>query len=92
MQIRISYATQIRQHVGASSEILNVDQVSSVEALLKMLCQKHGERLREALLDETGGVRASLIVCVNDEHVLDTGGTKLSDGDDVLIMSAISGG
>ncbi|MGI9457775.1 MAG: MoaD/ThiS family protein [Aeoliella sp.] len=92
MQIRISYATQIRQLTGASSEMLTLEESSSVQDLVDVLCNRHGDDLRAALCESGGQLRRSLILCINDQHVLDVDQQRLTDGDELLIMSALSGG
>ncbi len=92
MQIRVSYATQIRQITGITGESLALEEGLTLQAMVEILCEKHGEALRQALVDDAGAIRRSLILCINDKHIAEPAEVKLTEGDELLIMPAISGG
>lgn len=92
MRILISYATQIRQLTSVSEETIELDVASTLQDALDRVCQLHGEDLHSRLFDSEGEIHGSLLVCVNDEQVISASSQPLEQGDEVLIMSAISGG
>jgi len=92
MQVTVSYATQLRTLTGLEEEAFEPAEHASLASLLSQVCARHDPKVRELLLDENGAIRSPLFVCLNDTHILDPASCNLSDGDQVLIMSAISGG
>ena len=65
----------------------------TVRAALEELERRH-ERLYRNICDETGTLRRHLNVFVNSDNVRDLDGieTKLSPGDVVTVLPAVSGG
>jgi sulfur-carrier protein len=74
-------------------ERIDLEQASTVaEALARLTALYPG--VRDRVLNEQGEVRPHVNVFVRDESIRDTGGihTPLSDGDEVFIIPAVSGG
>ena len=66
---------------------------SSVRVALEVLERSHPSLYRR-ICDETGAVRRHINIFVNTDNVRDGEGleTRLSPGDDVTILPAVSGG
>ena len=66
---------------------------SSVRLALEVLERSH-PNLHRRICDETGAVRRHINIFVNTDNVRDGEGleTRLSPGDDVTILPAVSGG
>lgn len=92
MQVSVSYATQIRRVTGTSSELLEVALSATLQDVIEVACERHGDKLRTALLDSEGQIQYSIMVCLNDQQVTDASKQRVSQGDEVLVVSAISGG
>lgn len=67
---------------------------SNVKELLQKLAEKYGEEFAKRVLDEQGGLKPFINMYVNGKDIRFLGGlsTPLNEGDEVLILPAISGG
>ena len=88
MDVQVLYATQVRTIVGFDCESVSLSSGTTVRQLIDVLCDRHGGRLLQ--LAANGGPH--LMVCVNDCQVIDFAAHVLADGDEVLMMSPVSGG
>ena len=61
---------------------------------LDKLCGKYGERLREALFDDSGQVRKYMKFLVNGQNIEHLNGvlTELEDNDEMAVFLPIAGG
>jgi molybdopterin converting factor small subunit len=77
---------------GASRVVLEANPASVGEALASLGARHPG--VRDRVLDEQGRVRPHVNVFVGRESIRETGGlaTLLSDGAELFIMAAVSGG
>lgn len=91
MQIRIEYSTQVRVASGTSSEQVDVANGSTVADLLKQLVESRGSAFSPWLSD-SGQPRPGLLVFVNDQSPSDLNSTRLNAGDQVALMTLVSGG
>ena len=68
-------------------------EAGDVRGVLAAIERRH-PALHRNVCDETGAVRRHLNVFVNTAHIRDLAGleTTLTDGDQVLILPAVSGG
>ncbi len=66
---------------------------TDVASLLDDLEQRY-PGMKERLCDDTGALRPSVLIYVNNEDIrfLDGSKTKLKDGDEVAIVPSVSGG
>ena len=89
--ITIHLPTALRKYSGGASDL--PVEAATVRAALDELERSHASLYRN-ICDETGAVRRHLNVFVNTEHVRDREGldTRLSPGDVVTILAAVSGG
>ncbi len=67
--------------------------VTDLRAMLEELERRHPE-FHRSICDETGAVRRHINIFVNTQHMRDCNGldTSLAEGDEVTIMTAVSGG
>jgi molybdopterin synthase sulfur carrier subunit len=89
--ITIHLPTALRKYCEGASDL--PVEAATVRAALDELERSHASLYRN-ICDETGAVRRHLNVFVNTAHVRDREGldTKLSPGDVVTILAAVSGG
>ena len=92
MKITFRFFAQVRKAAGAESEAAEISDGADTSAALGELAAGHGEEFRSLVLDEAGKVRPSLVVLVNGTPAARGGGAKLSDGDQVSLLSAVAGG
>ena len=89
--ITIHLPTALRKYCGGAADL--PVEAATVRAALEELERSQASLYRN-ICDETGAVRRHLNVFVNTEHVRDREGldTRLSPGDVVTILAAVSGG
>jgi MoaD family protein len=90
MPVTVHYFAQIRRAAGCASEQVDVEPGITLGGLLLQLADRHGAEFRRLLLDEAGGLQKSVLVFVG-QHPAD-GVTVLQDGDEVTILTPMSGG
>ena len=89
MNVVVRYLAQLRRIAGRSDECLSLPTGCTVGQLVGRLAAAN-EALGRALLDERGGVRATILVFVADEQA--GADRRLEDGDEVVLMTPIAGG
>jgi len=92
MKVTFKYFAQVRQATGTESEQLVLDDGADMAAALSAAAGRHGEAFKKLVLDEFGVVRPSMLVLVNGVPAPRGGQRKLADGDEVTLLSAVSGG
>ena len=75
-----------------NEEVVEVIAVTIEDAITELQTRYPG--IRERLMDESGTVRRSLNVYVNEEDIRFLGGSeyRFHDGDEVLLIPSIAGG
>ena len=91
MAITVHLPAALRRYSGGVSDLSL--SAATVRGALAELERDHPSLYR-SICDETGSVRRHLNVFVNSSHVRDREGldTRLSPGDVVTILAAVSGG
>jgi molybdopterin converting factor small subunit len=90
-QVRVSIPPALRQLCGGEPELALA--ADSVAGLLAELARRHPQ-VHVCVCDERGEPRPHINVFVNNDHVRARAGlmTKLTTGDLVTILPAVSGG
>ena len=92
MKVRFSFFAQVRQAAGAENEELLLADGTDLAAALTEVSARHGPGFRSLVLDQFGVVKPGMLVLVNGVPA-QRGGTRiLADGDEVTLLSAVSGG
>ncbi len=95
MQVRVRLPTQLRNlAAGASSVVVVIDATPvTVSSVLDSLAATH-PALERRIRDETGNTRVHVNLFVDADNIRDLNGidTTISDGSDLSIIPAISGG
>ncbi len=92
MKVKIRYCGQLKQAAGCAAEEVKPGGELSAQELIASVAANHGEPLAGYLLDENGGLRATVLAFVNEEQVEWETTRPLGDGDELVFMSAIAGG
>ncbi len=92
MKISFEYFAQVRKAAGVEKEALELADGTDLLAALALAAEKHGAEFRALLHDDTGAVRASIIVLVNGAATRRDQPRGLSDGDSISLLSAVAGG
>lgn len=91
MGITLNYMGQLKNAVGTGSEELDLGPCSLVE-LIAELSRRHGESFRKLVCTPDGKPQSSILVCIGEEQVPVNESTVVQDGDDVTVLTPISGG
>ncbi|HID23939.1 MAG TPA: MoaD/ThiS family protein [Planctomycetaceae bacterium] len=92
MKVKVEYAAQLKRAAGVSSEEFELTGPCSLGELLDRIVQRHGEAVRQALLDQDGRLHPSMLVFVGEDQVRRDQTRPLQDGDVVTFLPPISGG
>ena len=98
MIITVRSAMYISEALGGRNIRVNVKKINKsadISALLEQLCETYGKAFRDRIFNEDGSVKhGHFSITLNGRNIfaLDGFGCVLKEGDDVLILPAISGG
>ncbi|MEK6236922.1 MAG: MoaD/ThiS family protein [Planctomycetales bacterium] len=92
MNVTVKYMSQLKAAVGVGQEQLPLDAPCSIQELLNQLLDRHGDSLRRALCDGAGNIQKTILVCVGDRQVPLDDPELVGDGDEVTLLTPISGG
>ncbi len=92
MKIRIHYTTQLKMALGFDWEEVEVPPSSTLLELLKKLREIHPGELEQYILNAQGDFQPTVLLCVGDKHVGRDLSVPLRDGEEVTLLSVISGG
>ena len=88
--ITLEYFAQAKQAAGRDCETFETTDADSIEAIIQLACDRHGEALRN-VLQHDGRLAPWLLVSINGTAV-QAASTTITDGDVVRLLSPISGG
>lgn len=92
MRIRVRYTAHLKQATGATTESVELDGPCLAMAFGESLDERHGDPLRQFLLDADGRLRSGILVFVGDDQAVADRPVALRDGDLVTLMTPIAGG
>ena len=91
MQIHIKYFAQIKSIAGKSSEVLELENGATLQGCIERLGKgDHG--INDILFDKSGVYLDTVILVINSQQTRYAENPKLSNGDELMIMSPIAGG
>lgn len=90
MRITVRYLAQLRQATGVAEETLDIPNGCTLSQLVELLAERHGPAWSHAVITESGQVRPTILLFVNDVQQPEQ--TRLNDGDEVAFLSPIAGG
>ena len=91
-KIKITIPSVMNSLTNGQNEIdLEADTIANA---IEILSEKYGEKFKQKLLEEDGKPRAVINFYVNGKNIqfLNNLNTVLSDGDEILLLPAVSGG
>jgi MoaD family protein len=91
MMVAVEYFAQAREAAGRSRELVELPEACTVQALIGRLARERGERLASLLFGPDGNLAGSVLLAVRGRQV-SAATVELHDGDEVLVMPAVSGG
>lgn len=92
MQVTIRYETLLKRAAGVAEQTIDVAETHDVSEVVGELASQANDKVKLMLVDAVGNVQPSLLIFVNDSQVNASESCPLSDGDEITLMSPISGG
>lgn len=92
MQLTIRYETLLKRAAGVAVQTFEIAGPCDVREVVRQLANEAGDAVRPMLLDASGQLQPSLLLFVNDEQVVGDTHQTITEGDEVTLMTPISGG
>ena len=92
MKVTVKYAAQARVATGLSSEVVELDEPTTIHDLVIRLARQHGTAFRRLALDANGCPHPSLLVAIGDDQVRASDHRKVAAGEIITIITPIAGG
>ncbi len=92
MKIQVQYTTQLRMILERTEDEVELAELSSTSGLLAELSQRHGRPFDDLVFRGPGQLSPSILLCVGNKHIGNDLSYALKDGDQVTLLSVISGG
>jgi len=92
VKLNVSYSGQARAAAGCGSEEFELPTAATLRDLLLAIASRHGERIKSLLATNPERGAPALLVFVGEEQVRWETPPPLRDGDEVMLLSPISGG
>ncbi|MEM0445688.1 MAG: MoaD family protein [Nitrososphaerota archaeon] len=90
-QVRVTVTSVLANYLGGKKDF--VLKAETIKDVIEELAKNYGPEIKRRLLDDEGRLRRYVNIYVNDQVLshsqLDL---KLEEGDEVLILPAVSGG
>ena len=91
MNVTLQLLGQLRHLAGEDELALSVEDGASLTDFLEGVANEQGDEFTNILLD-SGAIRSSMMVLVNEVPVDKSAPPALSDGDTITLLPAIAGG
>jgi molybdopterin converting factor small subunit len=90
-QLHISYLGLVRNVIGCSEEDLDVAANTTVGQLLRVLAERHGSPFKLSVFKQSGELRATAQVCVDDHDIDELNGfdTPVGEGEQISIVVGV---
>ena len=92
VEVDILYTAHLKTAAGSACETIQLPESSTLNDCFRLLCDRADESLRNQLLDDQGRLRSSILLCVDDEQLSLSDDRPLTEGAEITLLAAISGG
>ena len=92
MKIRLKSIGDLRDYFGREPQEIELPADASVRALLAAIGERWGSALPPYLWDPEKGQFRGAVFLLADQHVIQDMETPLRDGQEIVLMRALSGG
>lgn len=92
MNIRIRFTAQLKDKAGLGTDQIVLNSNEKIQSLLRRLVERYGHDFGQILFDEKGFYRNSNLIALNGFQVNYVENSDLKEGDEVTILSPVSGG
>ncbi len=91
-KIHVQFTTQLRMALDRSEDEVELVEPYSTLGLLENLSQRYGKSFDNLVFHGPGQLTPAILVCVGNKHIGNDPSYTLQDGDQVTLLSVISGG
>jgi molybdopterin converting factor small subunit len=91
MRVSVAYSGQARSAAGCATEAVELPAAATLRTLLAEIVSRHGDQMAALLEFKQRGAPA-ILVFVGEEQVAWDAPPSLTDGDEIMLVSPISGG
>ncbi len=92
MNIKLRFTAQLKDKAGLSTDQIELNPNEKLQSLLRRLVERYGNDFGEILFDEKGFYRNSNLIAINGYQVNYEENNELNEGDEITILSPVSGG
>ena len=92
MNVTILYTAHLKAAAGTASQPLRLEDGATLYDCFHALCKTVSPSLRTCLINDQQDLRPAVLLCVNDQQKPLNDPTPLSDGTEITLLAAISGG
>ena len=92
MNVKLRYTAQLKDKAGLETENIELKPNENLHDLLKKLASRYGEEFGNILFDENGTYRNSNLIAIYLFQVSYEENNELKDGDEITLISPVSGG
>jgi len=92
MKIRIHYTTQLKSVLGIDSEEIEFPPGSILLDLLRQLKQMHPLEVEQYIFSSQDVLLPGVLLCQGDKHAGHDLSVPLQDGEEITLLSVVSGG
>ena len=92
MKITVHFLGQLRHLADRDDMVVEAPPGTPLAGILESAGAGHDEKFKRIVFDDSGALRASLMVLHNDVPIDKDAPPALGDGDEITLLTAISGG
>lgn len=92
MKIKVNLFGQLAHVANETTFTHETPERTALADVLREIARKNDPAFGQILFDDSGALRAAVMILVNDAPVDKLSPPKLSDGDSLTLIPAISGG
>ncbi len=93
-KVHVKFLSGFKEAVKKESVDVSINEGTTVEDLLKGLCNQFGESLRGLIFKNGASIAGNLIIFVNGRNIFTLKGlkTELRDKDHIILSTPVAGG
>lgn len=91
-EIKLRFTAQLKDVAGVGTDMLIINEQTGLKDVLLQIAGQYGKEFTSILFDEDNNYRNSNLIVVNQTQVNFDDDIILNQGDEITLMSPISGG
>jgi molybdopterin converting factor small subunit len=92
VKLKVTYTAQLKAALQVDQEEVELQDGAGIAELLELLAARYPDHFSRMALSGNGKLAPSILLCVNDEQLRPDAPTSFRHGDQIIFLSAISGG